>query len=84
MVKTNKTWETVFFHAHRAIKKRDVSPVIATVELQYNHSTGRYTINTPNQEMVRFNDDPPEMLELKLEAVTAAVKYVRTLQKKKL
>jgi hypothetical protein len=81
MVKVIKTWETVFFHAESGKKKKNESaPLIATIELQINHATGAYNLNTPTQEMVRFRDDTPEMLDLKLEAVTAAVKYIRNIQ----
>jgi hypothetical protein len=84
MVKVIKTFETVFFHAEEVKKKNDkTTPMVATVELTYNHATGNFTMCTANQEMVRFNNDTLEMLELKLEAVNAAAKYVIDLKKKR-
>jgi hypothetical protein len=76
MVKIVKTWETIFFCAEKKGSDYKVS-----VELSINHDTGKYNLCTPHQEMVSFKDDTIEMSELKLEAVTAAIKYIKSLQK---
>lgn len=77
MVKVLKTWETVHFIAEK--KGAVAGDLKASVELSYNHETKKYTICTPHQEMVSFNNDTIEMSVLKLEAVTAAIKYIKSL-----
>jgi hypothetical protein len=70
MVKTIKTWETVYFEA----SKRGVEDV--RVELSFNRQTKEYTLCTKHEESVSFNGDTIEQSKLKLEAVSAALKYI--------
>lgn len=69
MVKTLKTWETVFF---QAIKGKDT----VEVELSFNRCTKEYTLNTKREEGVSFKGDTPQVSRLKVAALSAAIKYV--------
>lgn len=79
-VTTHKTWETVQF---RAVRTHAQGSETVTVELEYNHSTGKFRIYQANQEMVRFDDDTIERADMRAQAVTAAVEYLKTILKKK-
>jgi len=79
MVTKQKSWETVFFKATKR-KSAKAGDTEVTVELNYNHITKRFTLNTPHEESVSFKDDNVEQAELKAEAVLAAVRYIKTLK----
>lgn len=70
MVKTTKTWETVYSTATNGTKT-------AVVELTINHSTLKYTIRTDYEEHVSFDKDNIEIAELKIKALRAAIKYLK-------
>lgn len=76
MVKTVKTWETIFFHA-----TRKGHPEEGIVELSYNHQSSNHTLCTHHEENVSFKNDTIIMSELKLEALTVAIKYLKTIKK---
>lgn len=73
MVRINRTWETVEFEAYMK-----GSNDTCMIELTMNHETGKYVLSSPNQdENVRLKGGSIEQLELNLEAIKAAVKYVK-------
>jgi len=78
MVRKQKTWETVFFFATKN-KKPKAGDTEVSVELTYNHETKKFTLNTPHEESVSFKNDDLEQAELKAEAVSAAIKYLKTI-----
>lgn len=79
-VTAHKTWETVQF---KAVRSHTQGSECVMVELEYNHSTGKFRIFQANQEMVRFDDDTIERADMRAQAVTAAVEYLKTIIKRK-
>ena len=79
-VTSYKTWETLQF---KAVRTHTQGSETVTVELEYNHSTGKFRIFQANQEMVRFDDDTIERADMRAQAVSAAVEYLKTIVKKK-
>jgi hypothetical protein len=77
MVRTIREWETVYF---QAVKKGYNS---VTIELSFNHKTNKYTLCTVNEESVSFKDDSIQTSRMKIEAITAAIKYVDNIINKK-
>lgn len=70
MVQIKKTWETIYFIAH----KKGLKPV--TIELNLNHHTKKYNLSSGNEENVSFNDDNIEVSKLKIQAIKEAIKYI--------
>lgn len=70
MVQIKKTWETVYFTA----SKEGLRPV--KIELSLNHETKKYTLSTPHEESVSFEDDTIEISKLKIKALKEAIKYI--------
>ena len=77
MVRIIREWETVYF---QAVKKGYNS---VTIELSFNHKTNKYTLCTANEESVSFKDDSIQTSRMKIEAITAAIKYVDNIINKK-
>ncbi len=73
MVETNKEWEIVHFKA----KSINSSEEDISVELIINHMTKQYNIHSNGQEMVQFESDKVSDSELKLEAIKAAIEYLK-------
>lgn len=72
-IKTVRTWETVNFYATSKDDKVKVS-----VELTLNHCDKTYEINTPADDgTVSLKGKSIVELELKLEAIKAAVNYTK-------
>lgn len=69
MVKTIRTWETVYFEA----SKKGVGTV--TVELIINRQLKTFDLCTAHQEMVRFKEDTIEEAKLRVKALKAAIEY---------
>ena len=78
-ITTHQTWETVQF---KAVRSHAQGSETVTVELEYNHSTGKFRIFQANQEMVRFNDDTIERADMRAQAVSAAIEYLKKITKK--
>jgi hypothetical protein len=74
MVETTKEWEIVHFKA----KSINSSEADMSVELIINHMTKQYNINSDGKKMVEFESDKISDSELKLEAIKAAIEYLKT------
>ena len=73
MVQIKRTWETVYFTA--SIKDSKVSE---TVELTLNHHEKTYCISSESQDqLLCLKGKSIASLDLKLEAVKAAINYVK-------
>lgn len=73
MVRVIKTWEHVDFEASK--KEGAIS---CKIELMMNHQQGTYVLMSPNQDqLVELSGDSIEELELNLEAIKRAVRYVK-------
>lgn len=79
-ITAQKTWESILFKAVRSHAQGSES---ITIELEYNHATGKIRLSQPNQEMIRFDDDTIERAEMRAQLVTAAVECLKTIAKKK-
>jgi len=73
MVEVTKEWENVYFKA----KSINSSEADMSVELSINHITKQYNITSKGQEMVQFESDKISDGELKLEAIKAAIEYLK-------
>lgn len=73
MVEVTKEWENVYFKAKsKYLHESDMS-----VKLSINHITKQYNIASKGQEMVQFESDKISDSELKLEAIKAAIEYLK-------
>ncbi len=73
-IEIKETWITVYFEAS------DRKGNSAQVELNYNHSTKSFTLCTSPQEHVSFKNDDLDIAELRVKALSAAIKYLKDKQ----
>ena len=73
MTKTVRTWETVRFISSSKDGKKNVS-----IELTLNHQEKTFELSTDGDDrLIKFRGKDKEELDLKLDAIRAAVNYTK-------